>query len=343
MKLKIGVLLGDPNGVGPELAVKLLTEEDVRERADILVIGDERVLRMGEKVAGTTVPINAVGDVADADWSGDALAFLDVPSIKPEEITPGKATAAGGRSCLKALSTALDLAKTGRIDGFCFAPLNKHALKLGGSPVADEHIFFARKLGFDGPFCEHNVLGDLWTTRVTSHIPLKDVCEHITPERILRAIRLAHNTLGSAGYDKPRIAVAALNPHAGDGGMFGREEIDVIAPTIEAAKAEGIDAHGPFAPDTIFVKARDGEFDAVVTMYHDQGQIAMKLMGFSRGVTVSGGLPVPITTPASGTAFDIVGKGIANAEGLCQAFFLVCRMAEARRAKRDSGALESAR
>jgi 4-hydroxythreonine-4-phosphate dehydrogenase len=133
----------------------------------------------------------------------------------------------------------------------------------------------------------------------------------------------------------PTIAVAALNPHAGDGGMFGREEIDVIAPTIETAKAEGIDAHGPFAADTIFVKARDGNFDAVVTMYHDQGQIAMKLMGFSRGVTVSGGLPVPITTPASGTAFDIVGKGIANAEGLRQAFFLLCKMAEARCAKRN--------
>jgi 4-hydroxythreonine-4-phosphate dehydrogenase len=335
MKPRIGVVLGDPNGVGPELAVKLLGQEDVRERADIVVIGDERVFRMGEKVAKAAVPIRTIGDVVEADWSQDALPFLDVPSIKPDEITPGKATAAGGRSCLKSLSVALELAKTDRIDGFCFAPLNKYALKLGGCPVADEHIFFARELGFDGPFCEHNVLGDLWTTRTTSHIPLKEVCAHITPERILRAIRLAHNTLGSAGYEKPRIAVAALNPHAGDGGMFGREEIDVIAPTIETAKAEGIDAHGPFAADTIFVKARDGDFDAVVTMYHDQGQIAMKLMGFSRGVTVSGGLPVPITTPASGTAFDIVGKGIANAEGLRQAFFLVCRMAEARRAKRQ--------
>jgi 4-hydroxythreonine-4-phosphate dehydrogenase len=307
----------------------------VRKRAEIVVIGDERVFRMGETVADTAVSIRKIGDIAEADWNQDVLPFLDVPSIAPGEITPGKATAAGGRSCLQSLSVALELAKTGRIEGFCFAPLNKYALKLGGSPVADEHIFFARELNFDGPFCEHNVLGDLWTTRTTSHTPLSEVCAHITPERILRAIRLAHNTLGSAGYDKPRIGVAALNPHAGDGGMFGREEIEIIAPTIETAKAEGIDAHGPFAADTVFVKARDGDFDAVVTMYHDQGQIAMKLMGFSRGVTVSGGLPVPITTPASGTAFDIVGKGIANAEGLRQAFLLVCRMADARRSKRD--------
>ncbi len=334
MKPRIGVLLGDPNGVGPEMAVKLLAEEDVRERAEIVVIGDEQVFRMAERVAGTAVSIRTIGDIPEVDWNQNALPFLDVPSIKPDEITPGKATAAGGRCCLQSLSVALELAKTDRIDGFCFAPLNKYALKLGGCPVADEHIFFARELNFNGPFCEHNVLGDLWTTRVTSHIPLSEVCAHIIPERILRAIRLAHNTLGSAGFEKPRIAVAALNPHAGDGGMFGREEIDVIAPTVETAKAEGIDVDGPFAADTIFVKARDGDFDAVVTMYHDQGQIAMKLMGFSRGVTVSGGLPVPITTSASGTAFDIVGKGIANAEGLRQAFFLVCKMADARRSKR---------
>ncbi|MBL6928982.1 MAG: 4-hydroxythreonine-4-phosphate dehydrogenase PdxA [Rhodospirillales bacterium] len=319
MKPRIGVLLGDPNGVGPEMAVKLLAGEDVRERADILVIGDMRILRMAEEVAGMTVPAD--------------VPILDVPSITAEEITPGEATAAGGRSCLDSLSVALDMAKSGKIDGFCFAPLNKYALKLGGCPVADEHIFFARELDFDGPFCEHNVLDDLWTTRTTSHIPLSEVAALITPERILRAIRLAHNTLGSAGFDAPRIGVAALNPHAGDGGMFGREEIDIIAPTIETAKAEGIDASGPFAADTIFLKAKDGHFDAVVTMYHDQGQVAMKLMGFKRGVTVTGGVPVPITTPASGTAFDIVGQGIANAEGLRQAFFLVCKMADIRRAK----------
>lgn len=331
MKPRIGVLLGDPNGVGPELAAKLLAAADIRERADIVIIGDEGILRTGEAVAGCHVPVRVIADLAEADFPGRELPFLDVPGIAPEDVTPGKATKAGGRSCVVALRVALALAKRGDLDGFCFAPLNKYALKLGGCPVADEHIFFAQELDFDGPFCEHNVLEGLWTTRVTSHIALKDVCPLITPERVLRAIRLAHNTLGGAGIASPRIGVAALNPHAGDGGMFGREEIDIIAPAVGQAKAAGIDAHGPFAADTIFVKARDGQFDAVVTMYHDQGQIAMKLMGFSRGVTVSGGLPVPITTPASGTAFDIVGKGVANPEGLRQAFLLVCRMAEVRR------------
>lgn len=336
MKPRIGILLGDPNGVGPELAAKLLAMADIRQQADVLVIGDLGVLHAGEKVAGCRVPVQTIRAIDEADFSGAALPFLDVPGIDPAEVTPGLATAAGGRSCLVALRAALALAKSGKIDGFCFAPLNKYALKLGGSPVGDEHILFAMELGFEGPFCEHNVLGDLWTTRVTSHIALKEVCANITVERVMRGIRLAHNTLGGAGFEKPRIAVAALNPHAGDGGLFGREEIDIITPAVDQAKAEGIDAQGPFAADTVFVKARDGQFDAVVTMYHDQGQVAMKLMGFSRGVTVSGGLPVPITTPASGTAFDIVGQGIANPEGLHQAFLLVCRMADIRRRKASS-------
>ncbi len=331
MKPRIGVLLGDPNGVGPEIAVKMLAGLDDRASTDVVVIGDIRLFRLAEETAAVSVPVAVIDALDKADWSADAFPFLDVPSIDPADITPGEATAAGGKSCLVSLSKALDMAKTGEIDGFCFAPLNKYALKLGGCAVADEHIFFAQELGFDGPYCEHNVLEGLWTTRVTSHIALAEVCANITPERILRAIRLAHNTLGSAGFDTPRVAVAALNPHAGDGGMFGREEIDIIAPTVEQARGEGIDASGPFAADTVFLKARDGDFDAVVTMYHDQGQVAMKLMGFSRGVTVSGGLPIPITTPASGTAFDIVGKGIAKAEGMRQAFNLVSRMAEVKR------------
>ncbi len=331
--IRIGVLLGDPNGIGPELAVKLLDGVDVRARARILVIGDHRVFEMGERVAGLHIPhktVRKASEIALDNWNQ----LFDIPSIKPEEITPGAATAAGGRSVLEAARAALALARDGVIDGFCFAPMNKKALSMGGSPFADEHELFAHELGFQGPYCEHNVLGDLWTVRVCSHVPVKDIPQYITGERIRTMAGLAHRTLSGAGIAAPRIAVCALNPHGGDGGLFGREEIDIIAPAVEEARAEGIDASGPFPADTVFLKARDGEFDAVVTMYHDQGQIAMKLMGFSRGVTVSGGLPVPIATPASGTAFDIVGQGIANAEGMREAFFLTCRMAEHKRKAR---------
>ena len=332
MKPTIGVLLGDPNGVGPELAVKLLAEGDVRERANVVVIGDLHLLRMGEKVAGMTVPLQIVENIAEARFDGDHVVFVDFPSIEPSEVTPGKATAAGGRSVYAVIKETIRLARAGAIHGFCFAPFNKHAIKLSGAPTGDEHILFAEELEYDGPRCELNVLDGLWTTRVTSHIAIKDVAPRVTTERIQLMTRLAHDTLFSAGFEKPRIAVCALNPHGGDGGQFGREEIDVIGPAVELSKAEGIDAQGPFPADTVFLKARDGHFDGVVTMYHDQGQVAMKLMGFGRGITVSGGLPIPITTPASGTAFDIVGKGIATADGTRGAFFLVCKMAEAKKA-----------
>ena len=328
MKPTIGVLLGDPNGVGPELAVKLLAESEVRERANVVVIGDLHLLRMGEKVTAMTVPLQIVKDIAEARFDGDSVVFVDFPSIDPSEVTPGQATAAGGRSVYAVLKEAIRLARAGAIDGVCFAPYNKFAIKLGGAATGDEHILFAEELEYDGPRCELNVLDDLWTTRVTSHIPLEEVAERITTERVHLMTHLANDTLLAAGFARPRIAVCALNPHAGDGGQFGRQEIDVIAPAVERAKADGIAADGPFPADTIFLRARDGHYDAVVTMYHDQGQIAMKMMGFGRGVTVSGGLPIPITTPASGTAFDIVGQGIATAEGTRRAFFLVCKMAE---------------
>ena len=332
MKPRIGVVLGDPCGVGPELAVKLLADPAVRARSEIVAIGDVRIFHMAEEVAGLSVPLEVVNELADdVVFNDERTVFLDVPCPEPARFQPGQVMAEAGRVCLEWLTVALHLAEEGKLDGFCFTPLNKKALNLGGNPYGDEHIFFARELNFDGPFCEHNVLGDLWTTRATSHIPLRDVCENITTDRVLLATRLAHNTLGSAGIEAPCVAVAALNPHAGDGGMFGNEEAEIIAPAVELARAEGIDAHGPFPSDTVFLRARDGDFDAVVTMYHDQGQVAMKLMGFSRGVTVTGGVPIPITTPASGTAFDIVGKGIATVDGCREAFMLVSKMAEIKR------------
>jgi len=336
MKPTIGVLLGDTNGVGPEIAVKMLSDKSMRDNANIIVIGDQTVLRHGEKISKIELPISKISDVAEATFDSDTLPFLDVPSIDEKDIQPGTVTAEAGRTCVEALKIALKLGQSHAIDGFCFAPLNKKALGMGGASHPDEHVFFASELNHTGPAGEHNVLGDLWTSRVTSHIPLKDVAEKITQENIMRATTLAYETLTGAGYENPKIGVCALNPHGGDGGVFGREEIDVIGPAVEEAKSKGINAFGPYPSDTIFVKAKDGEFNAVVTMYHDQGQIAMKLMGFKQGVTVSGGLPVPITTPASGTAFDIVGKNVASAEGLMKAFELCARMGKVRRQKQAS-------
>jgi 4-hydroxythreonine-4-phosphate dehydrogenase len=205
-----------------------------------------------------------------------------------------------------------------------------------GLNAEDEHVYMARYLGFDGYHSEINVLDDLMTTRVTSHIGLKDVAGNISQEKILQAVNLANDTLRLAGKKYPRIAVAALNPHAGDNGKFGREEIDILEPAIAKANANQINVTGPWPSDTVFLKAKRGEVDAVVTMYHDQGQIAIKLLGFERGVTVAGGLPIPVATPAHGTAFDITGKNKANVSATRQAFTLLVSMANIHRTERDA-------
>ncbi|MGY4370360.1 4-hydroxy-L-threonine phosphate dehydrogenase PdxA [Bradyrhizobium sp. LB1.3] len=173
-----------------------------------------------------------------------------------------------------------------------------------GSPAPeydDEIAFSAEVVGLKTPASEFNVLDRIWNARVTSHIPLKDVAARLSSERIHRALKLTDSCMRNAGFARPRIAVAGLNPHAGDGGNFGREEIDVIAPVVAAGQRDGIAVEGPFPADTVFLRAKGGAFDAVLTMYHDQGQIAMKLMGFDRGVTLLGGFPFPICTPAHGT------------------------------------------
>jgi 4-hydroxythreonine-4-phosphate dehydrogenase len=234
------------------------------------------------------------------------------------------------------LTLAAAMAKRGQVDGIVFAPLNKHALRLAGLTQEDELRFMQDYFGVTGFVSEFNITGDLWTSRVTSHIPLREVADAITADGVVEAVRIVDANLKAAGRPAPRIAVAGLNPHAGDGGSLGREEIDIIAPAVARVRAEGIDARGPLPSDTIFVAAKRGDFDAVVSMYHDQGQIAMKLMGFDSGVTLHGGLPVPVATCASGTAFDIVGRNVANVEGLQQAFLLAARIAARSAARRPA-------
>jgi 4-hydroxythreonine-4-phosphate dehydrogenase len=236
------------------------------------------------------------------------------------------------------LNACMDAAKAGAIDAICFAPLNKYAMKLGGLQHEDELHHFAQYLGVTDYFCEFNTLDALWTSRVSSHIPLKDAARYLTKDRVKAATRLIYRSLQSAGVAAPRVGVAAFNPHGGDGGTCGREEIEIIAPAVAELNAEGLPVSGPFPADTIFLRARDGDpearLQAIVTMYHDQGQIAIKLMGFSKGVTVQGGLPVPITTPAHGTAYDIAGKGVADVNAMYNAFRIAARMGASVRATR---------
>jgi 4-hydroxythreonine-4-phosphate dehydrogenase len=325
---RVALLLGDPCGIGPEVVAKLLAGAALDPGAATVVIGEPRVLARGAEHAGIELRLPEVA-TPDAVPRGGA-GLIAGPSIDPADAPVGQVSAAAGAYVLDAFRRALALARAGVLDAICFAPCNKQAMHEGGLAFEDELHFMAHELGHDGYVGEINATGELATTRVTSHVPLSAVADLITEDAVLQAIRLAQRTLRAAGNAHPRVAVAGLNPHAGDGGIFGREEIEVIAPAVERARAEQIAASGPYPADTVFVRARDGAFDAVVTMYHDQGQIAMKLMGFERGITILAGLPVPITTPAHGSAFDIAGKGVARIDGLRQAYLTACRMARAR-------------
>jgi 4-hydroxythreonine-4-phosphate dehydrogenase len=325
----VAVTFGDASGIGPELVAKLLTRPEAHAAAHIVLVGDAWVWERGQQIAGTNTAIRLIRDWREAR-DGDTPMFLEMPTVQQADIVSAQVTAAAGRGARAALTACLDAAKRGDIDAVCFAPLNKLAMKKGGMDFEDELHFFADYLGVKDYFCEFNTLGTLWTSRISSHIPLADIPKYVTRDRIKSAARLTWRTLKQAGFASPRVAVAALNPHGGEGGTCGREEIDIIEPAIRELNAEGLPVQGPFPADTIFLKARAGQLDSIVTMYHDQGQVAVKLLGFERGVTVQGGLPIPITTPAHGTAFDIVGQGKANAEAMTQAFLLAAKMGEER-------------
>ena len=330
MRPVVAVTFGDASGIGPELVARLLARPDAVAAAQIVVVGDAWVLQDGQRVAGITTPLKVIHDwKAARDGDGTPM-FLEVETVAKDDVVVAQVTEAAGRGARLALIACLEAFQRGDIEAICFAPLNKQAMKKGGMHFEDELHFFADWFGVKSYFCEFNTLGTLWTSRISSHIPLADIPKYVTKDRIKAAAKLTYETLRQAGFTAPRVAVAALNPHGGDGGTCGREEIDIIEPAARELNAEGLPIEGPYPADTIFLKAQAGVLDAIVTMYHDQGQVAIKLMGFSRGVTVQGGLPAPITTPAHGTAFDITGQGKANAEAMTQAFLLAAKMGSAR-------------
>ena len=328
----VALTLGDAAGIGPELIARLLSQPGVNDKANIVLLGDAWSWQQGQTTAGLHVAVHSIDSLAEVRGRSHTglPAFLATQTLSAEQVTRGVVQPHCGTAVLKVLNMCMDGAKRGEVDAICFAPLNKQAMKTGGMTHEDELHHFADYLGVTNYFCEFNTLGDLWTSRVSSHIPLKDAAATLSQERIVQATQLIYRSLQASGTAHPRVAIAAFNPHGGDGGVCGREEIDIIEPAVAQLRATGFPVDGPFPADTIFLKARDGQYQAIVTMYHDQGQIAIKLMGFSKGVTVQGGLPIPITTPAHGTAYDIAGKGLADVNATLNAFYIACRMGAAR-------------
>ena len=352
----LALAMGDAAGISSELAARMLVDPAVLAACRLTLIGDARVLAEGARIAGVEPALEILalagaagktGPGADASAgagpgpiadivarvaqaglpAADRPRLVDLGHCDPADLVPGEVSAASGRFATDNFRLALQLAVAGAVAGVCFTPFNKGAMRLITPGYDDEIGFVAEATGFDGDAREFNILEGLWNARVTSHVPLAAVAGLLSEAAIVGNLRLTDRALRAAGVAQPRIAVAALNPHAGDNGNFGREEIEVIGPAVKAGQAAGIACEGPYPADTVFVRARRGDFDAVLTMYHDQGQIAMKLLGFEAGVTLMGGFPFPISTAAHGTAYDIVGKGKAHPGAMRNAILLAARMA----------------
>jgi 4-hydroxythreonine-4-phosphate dehydrogenase len=311
MKPLIAVTAGDPAGIGPEIALKAVADPGVRQVCRPLVIGDAGFMRDTAR-SMTLAHVNAVKSVADARFEPGTVDVLDTPATDLSRLMPGRVQAEAGRAALAWVRRAAGLALAGEVDALCTAPLNKEAVVASGLTGFRGHTeFLGEMCGVPDPLTMFVVDG-LKILFLTRHVSLSEAVASVTSARIERFIPLADRALRDIGIESPRIAVAGLNPHSGEGGLFGDEEAREILPAVNRARERGFDVTGPVPADAVFYQARKGKFDAVVSLYHDQGHIAAKTLGFERTVSVTLGLPFVRTSVDHGTAFDIAGRGIAS-------------------------------
>jgi len=328
----VAVTMGDPAGIGPEIVVRAYPE--VLDAARPIVVGDASVLRRAVELLESELSIAVVERVAEATVGPDAIPVLDLDNV--EAVEYGVVSETYGAASLEYVERAIDLVTAGTVDAMTTGPINKQSTRLAGSEHAGHTGLLAERTDTD-EYSMMLVEDDLRVSHVSTHVPLREACDLVTEENVLATIRVTCDGLQAMGVEDPKIAVAGLNPHASDDGLLGDEEETEIRPAIERADAAGIDVTGPEPPDTVFGAAVDGAYDCVVTMYHDQGHIPIKLLGFSGDGTVSGvnvtvGLPIVRTSVDHGTAFDIAGQGVASETSLVDAVELAAKMARRRSA-----------
>jgi 4-hydroxythreonine-4-phosphate dehydrogenase len=326
----LAITLGDPAGIGPEVILKALAHREIYQKCRPLVIGDQRILQRAAAWVGSPAPaFDLVTAPAAGTYTPDRITLLDLHNADPAAIPPGQVTAAAGAAAVDYVFTACDLALAGQVDAVVTAPLNKEAMNQAGHHFAGHTELLAERTGatkvsmlLTGP--------KLRVVHVSTHVALAEAIRRVTRQRVEEVIDLAYRSCVALGIPQPRIAVAGLNPHASEGGLFGDQEAREIVPAVQAARSRGLQVTDPLPGDTVFLRATQGEFDIVVAMYHDQGHIPMKLLAFDSGVNVSIGLPIIRTSVDHGTAFDIAGTGQAREESLLAAIEVAVQMARAR-------------
>jgi len=323
---KIAITMGYAAGIGPELIVKTLSKPEMHLVCRPLVIGDSRILRKISGICGVTIEWNRIENVGEAEYKPGMVDLIDLQNTPINDFEWGKVIPSLGKASGEYLEIAWKAAIDRKVEGIVSGVLHKEALNKGGYPFSDELEFFSKITGSPKPFLV-GVTGNLWTIPVTCHIPFRKIPEKITEDNVLFHIKAINQVMRNYGFEKPRIAVAALNVHGGEEGLFGDEEKKAIKPAISEACHLGIDASGPYPADTIFIRVQNGEFDSIVGMYHDQVNIGRKLIGGMKGATLFMGLPVPCGTTAHGTALGKAGKGIADFSSMETAIRIVSRLA----------------
>ena len=323
----IAVTMGDPAGIGPEIIARTFARGDFREENRAIVIGDAGILQRAARLLDLQLRANVVADPEDAAFEPGTIDVISETEL-PEDLPFGELDARAGNAAFRYVERATGLASAGRVEALATAPLNKEAMHLAGH-VYPGHTEILAELTGTKDYAMMLVTDELKVIHVSTHVALKEAIERARPDRELAVMRLAHEALRKLGVASPRVAVAGLNPHAGENGLFGTEDAERIAPAVAAAREEGIDATGPHPPDTVMMRARTGAFDIVVVQYHDQGHIPIKLMGFDTGVNVTVGLPFFRTSVDHGTAFDIAGTGKADPASLRAALDLARNLAGA--------------
>jgi 4-hydroxythreonine-4-phosphate dehydrogenase len=328
-KPKIAITMGDAAGIGPEIVAKCLAEPRLREWCEPIVLGDLGVLR--DAAARLNVPVTwRAVETAGAAVTDGAAPIIDYANVDRGALRIGEVAAPLGAAAVHYTREAARLALTGEIDGIVSAPLNKEAMRAAGFHYEGATEIFAEMAGVKR-YAMVLLLGDMRLLLLTNHMALREACDKVTQARVYEKIMLAHEALVEQGIAAPRIAVSALNPHAGEGGLFGREEIEEIQPAIAGARAEGVDAIGPVPADTVFFKAKQGMYDLTIALYHDQGLGAVKLLGFGTVVTLLVGLPFVRCSTGHGTAFDIAGRGVADHANLLEAIRVAAELGSKRR------------
>ncbi len=326
MRPIIGITMGDATGAGPEIIVKALADKGVYDVCRPVVIGDAGIMERAARIVNIACEIRPVAKVAEAQYAFGAIDVLDMKNL-PADLPFAKVDGRAGKAAFEFVAKGVELAMGGEIGAIATAPLNKEAMNAGGYHYPG-HTEILADLSKTKDYAMMLTGGPLTVIHVTTHVSLRKACDLVKKERVLRVIELADGAARQLGFEKPRIAVAGLNPHAGEGGLFGDEEIKEIIPAVEEAKQRGYDVTGPVPPDTVFYRAAlKKHFDIVVVMYHDQGHIPLKVLGFEEGINVTVGLPFIRTSVDHGTVFGKAGKGTADPRSMSAAIYLAAKMA----------------